>query len=158
MVIDRFLKIFFQPEISEYANELMPVLFEYLSQLCTKLQNDGKHPPGVDRMFYALEVFCENLEDKLLPYLPILMERLLLCLNPKHTVHVQELAMSAIGAAATAVKHGILPFFPRTIEHLKMYLVQEHEPDTVCLQVQAIGNQIFKMFAAKMNRLLILKF
>lgn len=121
----------------------MPVLFEYLTQLCTKLQSDGKHPPGVDRMFYALEVFAENLEEGLMLYLPDLMERLLLCLNPKFTVHVQELALSAIGAAATAVKLGILPFFPRTIEHLKMYLVQEHEPETVCLQVQAIGNFMF---------------
>lgn len=129
----------FQPEISEYASELMPVLFEYLAQLCTKLVNDGKQPPGADRMFYALEVFCENLEEKLLPYLPILMERLLMTLKLENAVQIQELALSTIGAAASAVKTGILPFFPKIIEHLKKYLVENPEPESICLQVQAIG-------------------
>lgn len=90
-------------------------------------------------MFYALEMFCQNLEEKLMPYLPPLMEGLLMTLKPEHAVHVQDLAISAIGAAAAAVKTGILPFFPKIIEHLKVYLLQDHEPDTLCLQIEAIG-------------------
>jgi len=33
---------------------------------------DRKH---LDRMFYALTTFCENLEDELVPHLPTLMDR-----------------------------------------------------------------------------------
>ncbi|KAK6629085.1 hypothetical protein RUM43_002902 [Polyplax serrata] len=129
---------YLQPEISEYASELMPVLLEYLSQLCSQLMKNGKPSPGIDKMFYALEMFCQNLEEKLMPYLPPLMEGLLMTLKPEYPVHVQDLAISAIGATAAAVKLGILPFFPRIIEHLKIYLLQEHEPDTLCLQIEAI--------------------
>ncbi|KAG8238815.1 hypothetical protein J437_LFUL010529 [Ladona fulva] len=114
-----------QPEISNYASELLPLLFEYLAQLCAQLQKDGKEPPGVDRMFYALEVFCENLEEKLLPYLPILMERLFTALNPAYSIHLRELALSAIGAAANAAKEEMIPYFPRIMEALKMYLVED---------------------------------
>lgn len=86
-----------QPEISCYAQELLPVLFEFLS----RLQGAGDSEPqgGVDRMFYALEMFCENLGDALLPYLPVLMERLLPLLVPPHSVRVRELAISAVGSA-----------------------------------------------------------
>ncbi|CAG2058168.1 unnamed protein product [Timema podura] len=90
-----------QPEISHYASELLPVLFDYLSQLCSQLQNNGKEPPGVDRMFYALEMFCENLGDELLPYLPTLMERIFTALSPTNSVHLRELALSAVGATDT---------------------------------------------------------
>lgn len=66
-----------QPEISQYSSELLPVLFEYLGQICAHIKQEKKEPPSVDRMFYALEMFCENLNESLLPYLPTLMERLL---------------------------------------------------------------------------------
>lgn len=33
---------------------------------------DSKH---MDRMFYALETFCENLDEDIVPYLPTLMVR-----------------------------------------------------------------------------------
>ena len=117
----------------------MPILLEYLSQLCNQLLKNGKPSPGIGKMFYALEMFCQNLEEKLTPYLPSLMEGLLLTLKPEYAIHIQDLAISAIGAAAAAVKLEILPFFPKIIEHLKVYLLQDHEPDTLCLQIEAIG-------------------
>ncbi|EEB17594.1 Importin-4, putative [Pediculus humanus corporis] len=129
---------YLQPEISDYASELMPILLEYLSQLCNQLLKNGKPSPGIGKMFYALEMFCQNLEEKLTPYLPSLMEGLLLTLKPEYAIHIQDLAISAIGAAAAAVKLEILPFFPKIIEHLKVYLLQDHEPDTLCLQIEAI--------------------
>ncbi|XP_071445043.1 importin-4-like [Hetaerina americana] len=117
-----------QPEISNFASELLPVLFEYLAQLCAQLQKDGKEPPGVYKMFYALEMFCENLGEKLLPYLPILMERLFTALNPANSVNLRELALSAIGSAANAAKEEMIPYFPRIMECLKMYLVDTVNP------------------------------
>lgn len=96
------LLMHFQPEISEFADELLPVLFQYLQQLCNRINQQGeggKEPQGVDRMFYALEMFCENLGDRLVPYLPVLMESLFVSLNPTNSVHLRELAISAIGAS-----------------------------------------------------------
>lgn len=87
-----------QPDISQYASQLLPVLYDYLARLCSQLQEKGKEPPGLDRMFYALEMFCENLGDELLPYLPTLMDRLFTALNPNNSVHLRELALSCIGA------------------------------------------------------------
>ena len=40
-------------------------------------------------------MFCETMEDKLIPFVPALMERFFAALNP---FHVKELAISAIGA------------------------------------------------------------
>lgn len=50
-------------------------------------------------MFYALEVFCEHLEDSLIPYLDTFMERLFLALDFKNSAHLRELSLSAIAAA-----------------------------------------------------------
>ncbi|KAJ4431592.1 hypothetical protein ANN_20191, partial [Periplaneta americana] len=127
-----------QPDISQYASQLLPVLFDYLARLCSQLQEKGKEPPGLDRMFYALEMFCENLGDELLPYLPTLMDRLFTALSPNNSVHLRELALSCIGATANAAKDGMVPYFPRIIESLKIYLTQEQSEETMCLQTQAV--------------------
>lgn len=94
--------MFFQPEIAEYHEQLLPVLFQYLQQLCSRINQQGegsKEPGGIDRMFYALEMFCENLGDRLVPYLPVLMESLFVSMAPTNSVHLRELAISAIAAA-----------------------------------------------------------
>lgn len=127
-----------QPEISQYASELLPVLFDFLSQMCVQLQNNGKEPASIDRMFYALEMFCENLDHGLLPYLPTLMERLFFTLNPNYTIHLRELALSAIAAAANAAKEEMLPYFPRIIACLKEYLMADAASELACLQAQAV--------------------
>ncbi|PNF42980.1 hypothetical protein B7P43_G09585 [Cryptotermes secundus] len=83
-------------------------------------------------------MFCENLGDELLPYLPTLMDRLFTALNPNNLVHLQELALSCIGATANAAKDGMIPYFPRIIEILKVYLNEEQSDETLCLQIQAV--------------------
>lgn len=127
-----------QPEISQHANDILPILFEFLHQLCVQLRVDGKEPKHIDRMFYALETFCENLEDALVPYLPIFMERLFEALNPANSVHLRELAMSCVGAAVTATKSNMAPYFNQIIEILKMYLVNSTDENIVALRPQAI--------------------
>lgn len=89
-------------------------------------------------MFYALETFSENLEDSLTPHLPILMERLFEALDWNNSVHLRELALSSVAAAATASKSGMLPYFPRLIEGLKMYLIKTDNEDICGLQPTAI--------------------
>uniref|UniRef100_A0A6B2EDB2 Putative karyopherin importin beta 3 n=1 Tax=Phlebotomus kandelakii TaxID=1109342 RepID=A0A6B2EDB2_9DIPT len=127
-----------QPEISKYADEILPILFEFLHQLCAQLRAEGREPKHIDRMFYALETFCENLEEALVPHLPILMERLFESLNPSYSVHLRELSLSAISAAATAAKSAMLPYFPQIIQILKLYLVKSDNEDIKTLRPQAI--------------------
>lgn len=49
---------FFQPEITTFASELLPLLFQYLSKAS---QEAEKNPRGLTKSYYALETFCENL-------------------------------------------------------------------------------------------------
>ncbi|XP_069944549.1 importin-4-like isoform X2 [Cherax quadricarinatus] len=127
-----------QPDISKYHAELLPVLFDYLTQTCVVVGSGGSDPPGVDRMFYALEVFCENLESELLPHLPALMERLFAVLAARTSVHMKELAISAIGATANAAKEHMSPYFQQIVEMLKGYLTVDQSEETMTLQVQSI--------------------
>ncbi|XP_043248077.1 importin-4-like [Colletes gigas] len=129
---------YLQPDISQYSSELLPVLLEYLGQICAHIKQEKKAPPSVDRMFYALEMFCENLNESLLPYLPTLMERLFEILNTDTPIHVRKLSLSAIGSAVMASKEHILPYFEKIISILDSYLMEKPTEETMCLQAQAI--------------------
>lgn len=89
-------------------------------------------------MFYALETFCENLEDAIVPYLPALLERLFETLNPTNSTKLRELALSSVSAAATAAKQNMLPYFPQLVEGLNMYFVKTDAEDIKELRPQAI--------------------
>ncbi|KAH0534823.1 importin-4-like [Cotesia glomerata] len=129
---------YLQPEISQYSQELLPVLFDYLSQMCVHIKQEKSQPPAVDCMFYALETFCENLNDGILPYLPILMERLFETLSINAPNHIKELALSAIGAAANAAQEHMVPYFPKIITILDPYFTMVPDDNTMSLQVQSI--------------------
>ncbi|XP_055322338.1 importin-4-like isoform X2 [Sitodiplosis mosellana] len=129
---------FLQPEISKYANEILPILFEFLQSLCNEIRNGQPEPKSIERMFYALEVFCENLEDEIIPHLPALLERLFETLNPANSVKLRDLALGAVGAVAQAAKSNMLPYFPQLIEGLKAYLVKTDNEDILELRPRAI--------------------
>lgn len=114
---------YLQPEINNYASDILPVLFEFLDEASQQMKQTRRDPPGLDRIFYALEIFCENLEKKLEPFLPELMNRLLGLLQGEEiSVRTQELAISAIGAASNATGQAIYPFFDPIMVNLKRYL------------------------------------
>lgn len=129
---------YLQPDISQYSSELLPVLFEYLGQVCILIRQEKKEPPSIDRMFYALEMFCENLNESLLPYLPNLMEKLFEILNADTSVHVRELSLSAIGSAAYASKEHMLPYFEKIVSILNGYFMEKQTDETMRLQIQAV--------------------
>lgn len=132
--------LFLQPEISKYASDLLPVLFEYLTQVYHQMQTEKIEPASLDRMFYALETFCENLDDDLLPYLPTLMERLFIALDPNSwSLQLKRVALSALGCAVTAVKEGMLPYFPKILEVLNLYINSDPNSEIHQLQCYAIG-------------------
>jgi len=94
--------VHFQPDISNYSEQVMPVLFSYLDNLCQVMKEHGeltKQPEHMTRMFYALEMFCENLNERLTPYLPAVVDRLLSIFVSPVSVKVRELAISALNSA-----------------------------------------------------------
>ncbi|XP_059088623.1 importin-4-like [Tigriopus californicus] len=114
---------YLQPEINNYASDILPVLFEFLDEASQQMKQTRRDPPGLNRIFYALEIFCENLEKKLEPFLSDLMSRLLALLQGDEiSVRTQELTISAIGAAANATGQAIYPFFDPIMVNLKRYL------------------------------------
>jgi len=88
-----------QPDISKFSGELLPLLFESLSKASADIDKD---PRGVTKTFYAVEMFCENLEKDILPYLPQLMDYLLTTIATSQSFRAKELAISAIGATGRA--------------------------------------------------------
>lgn len=127
-----------QPEISQYADEILPILFQFLQELINHIRNGAEEPPHIDRVFYALETYCENLEESLIPYLSPLMERLFEALLPSNSVHLRELALSCTTSCITASKTGMLPYFQQLIEILKPYLVSSEDDDICTLRPNAI--------------------
>ncbi|XP_006913614.1 importin-4 [Pteropus alecto] len=120
-----------QPHISSYSGEVMPLLLAYLKSV----------PPGhthhLAKACYALENFVENLGPKVQPYLPELMECMLQPLRNTSTPRAKELAVSALGAIATAAQASLLPYFPTIMEHLREFLVTGHE-DLQPVRIQSL--------------------
>ncbi|XP_074042768.1 importin-4 [Leptinotarsa decemlineata] len=149
-----------QPEISRFASELLPVLFECLGQVFTQMDVEKKDPPSLDRLFYALETFCENLDDGLLPYLPTLMDRLFVALDPNgFSLLLRRVALSTLGSVASAVKEDMLPYFEKVIKILNLYInsdpnsevhqLQSYAIETLAVVAQFIGPQNFKPLASE---------
>ncbi|KAL5021050.1 hypothetical protein ScPMuIL_000205 [Solemya velum] len=126
-----------QPDISKFASELLPLLFQYLGRATEEAE---KNPKGITKSYYALEMFCENLDKDILPFLPTLMEHLLTVIRTSPVTRPKELAISAIGAAANAAKENMKPYFPEIINQFKVYLVVASADDENMrkLQMQAI--------------------
>ncbi|XP_044765904.1 importin-4-like [Coccinella septempunctata] len=147
-----------QPEVSQYSEKLMPLLLDFLNHVYNEMEKDKTEPNCLDRLFYAIGTFCENLHEGLLPYLPILMERLLQGLNPQGwSVELKKSCFNSLEAAVTAVKLGILPYFPKIIEILNLYINSHPDTDNYelrsyaldCLAVVAegVGEEHFRPLA-----------
>ncbi|XP_037359017.1 importin-4 [Talpa occidentalis] len=120
-----------QPHISSYSGEVMPLLLTYLKSV----------PPGhthhLAKACYALENFVENLGSKVQPYLPELIECMLQPLRSPSSPRAKELAVSALGAIATAAQASLLPYFPTIMEHLREFLLTGRE-DLQPVQIQSL--------------------
>uniref|UniRef100_A0A8C0JTD1 Importin 4 n=1 Tax=Canis lupus dingo TaxID=286419 RepID=A0A8C0JTD1_CANLU len=119
------------PHISSYSGDVMPLLLAYLKSV----------PPGhtnhLAKACYALENFVENLGPKVQPYLPELMECMLQPLRNPSSPRAKELAVSALGAIATAAQASLLPYFPTIMEHLREFLLAGHG-DLQPVQIQSL--------------------
>ncbi|XP_062945038.1 importin-4 [Cynocephalus volans] len=120
-----------QPHISSYSGEVMPLLLTYLKSVPLG------HTHHLAKACYALENFVENLGPKVQPYLPELMECILQPLRNPSSPRTKELAVSALGAIATAAQASLLPYFPTVMEHLREFLLTGHE-DLQPVQIQSL--------------------
>ncbi|XP_066133634.1 importin-4 isoform X1 [Saccopteryx bilineata] len=120
-----------QPHISNYSGEVMPLLLAYLKSV------PPRHTHHLAKTCYALENFVENLGPKVQPYLPELMECILQPLRNPSSPRAKELAVSALGAIATAAQTSLLPYFPTIMEHLREFLVAGHE-DLQPVRIQSL--------------------
>lgn len=113
-----------------------------MSQLYVEMEQSKSEPNGLDRMFYALQTFCINLDDGLLPYLPTLMERLIYALDPASPIQslkLKRVAISTLDAVVCAVKEHTLPYFQKIIELLYLYINSNADSEIHELQSYAIG-------------------
>ncbi|XP_054304928.2 importin-4 isoform X4 [Pongo pygmaeus] len=120
-----------QPHISSYSREVMPLLLTYLKSVPLG------HTHHLAKACYALENFVENLGPKVQPYLPELMECMLQLLRNPSSPRAKELAVSALGAIATAAQASLLPYFPAIMEHLREFLLTGRE-DLQPVQIQSL--------------------
>lgn len=134
----------FQPGISDYSNEILPVL-------CQKISEEmGSESSSLTRTYYALESFCENMGDKIVPYLPDLVEKLVVTMATSPSIHGRELAISALGAVANAAEDAIVPFLAQIMAHLKVFLTSGETEDELRLKTQAIDT--LSVFARKIGK------
>ncbi|GAB1298904.1 Importin-4 [Apodemus speciosus] len=120
-----------QPHISSYSEEVMPLLLTYLKSVP---MGNTHH---LAKACYALENFVENLGPKVQPYLPELMECMLQPLKNPSKARTKELAVSAIGAIATAAQDSLLPYFPTVMQHIREFLLSGHD-DFHLVQIQSL--------------------
>uniref|UniRef100_A0A1B0AJY0 TOG domain-containing protein n=1 Tax=Glossina pallidipes TaxID=7398 RepID=A0A1B0AJY0_GLOPL len=127
-----------QPDITRYAPQILPIFLQCLQQLCNELRSGSTEPMHINRIFYALEKFCQNLENALVPHLHLLMESVLEILDPKNSVRVRGLALCVISAVSTAAKENMLPYLQQLIAILQTYLVKTQNENILSLRPQAI--------------------
>ena len=77
--------------------------------------------------------------EEILPYLPQLMEYLLVSLASSPSLRAKELAISAIAATASAAEQQIQPYFQRIIQQLTGFLQATEDEAQLKVQTQAIG-------------------
>ncbi|XP_034990511.1 importin-4 isoform X1 [Zootoca vivipara] len=132
-----------QPDIARYSDDIMPLLLRYLEGV------QLAHTSHMAKAYYALENFVENLEGKISPYLPALMERMLTTLSSPGSPRVKELAVSAIGAIAQAARGSLLPYFQAIMDQLTAYLLTTRE-DLRPVQIQSV--ETLAVLASVMDR------
>ena len=130
---------FIQPEVSNHAPEILPVLLDHLDHSFQQLKPGEKESSTLSRIFYALETFCENLEEKLVPHLELIMTKAVRGLQEDFSVRVQELSVSLIGAAASATRGAIVPYLGAAWPRLEAYLSAQHTIETEVLLTQAMS-------------------
>ncbi|KAA0186843.1 hypothetical protein HAZT_HAZT008260 [Hyalella azteca] len=108
--------------------------------VCNRSQNGCPDPPGATRLFYAVEVFCENMEQQdLLPHVEPLLQHVMAILQVERTSpYMKKNAISVLGSMALSVKEHMAVHFEKVVALLKIYLLGESQGDSTPLQLQSL--------------------
>uniref|UniRef100_A0A8C4YLU3 Importin 4 n=1 Tax=Gopherus evgoodei TaxID=1825980 RepID=A0A8C4YLU3_9SAUR len=123
-----------QPDITAYAGEVLPLLLSYIGGV--ELARGGH----LAKAYYALENFVESLGAGIEPFLPVLMEQTLGTLRGPGGPRPKELAISALGAIASAAQRAMGPYLPHVLEQLRRFLLPS-PTETLGLLVRALGRE-----------------
>ncbi|KAF6208061.1 hypothetical protein GE061_016511 [Apolygus lucorum] len=129
---------YLQPEISVHGPKLLPILISQIQELNEVGKSGESLGKRVDRLFYAVERFAENLEEELGPFTEALVNACLPLFQAPYSLHIRQLSMSCIATLAGSVKEGIMPYFPNIMNQLNAYLINKAEGDDISLQVEAL--------------------
>uniref|UniRef100_A0A8C4YNS9 Importin 4 n=1 Tax=Gopherus evgoodei TaxID=1825980 RepID=A0A8C4YNS9_9SAUR len=121
-----------QPDITAYAGEVLPLLLSYIGGV--ELARGGH----LAKAYYALENFVESLGAGIEPFLPVLMEQTLGTLRGPGGPRPKELAISALGAIASAAQRAMGPYLPHVLEQLRRFLPPAAPKEQRPLQCQAV--------------------
>uniref|UniRef100_A0A8C4YN63 Importin 4 n=1 Tax=Gopherus evgoodei TaxID=1825980 RepID=A0A8C4YN63_9SAUR len=131
-----------QPDITAYAGEVLPLLLSYIGGV--ELARGGH----LAKAYYALENFVESLGAGIEPFLPVLMEQTLGTLRGPGGPRPKELAISALGAIASAAQRAMGPYLPHVLEQLRRFLPPAPQclrlpspTETLGLLVRALGRE-----------------
>ncbi|XP_074838563.1 importin-4-like isoform X1 [Carettochelys insculpta] len=132
-----------QRDMAAFAGEVLPLLLSYLRGVEPA---QGGH---LAKAYYALENFVESLGPRVELFLPALVEQALGTLRAPGGPRPKELAISALGAIASAAERALGPYLPPILEQLHHFLPpgapQEQRPlqcqavETLAVLVRALG-------------------
>uniref|UniRef100_UPI00358EC45C importin-4 isoform X2 n=1 Tax=Myxine glutinosa TaxID=7769 RepID=UPI00358EC45C len=124
-----------RPDISRYAEDVLPRLLGLLARIGANAELQPS--PWLNKAYYALDNFVESLEgDRVLPFLPALVEHILGIHDHTRVAEIKELSLSALGSIAVAAGNNLQPYFPRIIECLQLHLCVPTRPDSTPAQLQ----------------------
>lgn len=138
---------FLQPEVSNYAQMVIPHLVNALTFVTEQLAQGKTETRGIDKMFYAIETYCEGLgdeenmnkgEEQLGPYLEVFLKQIFEILNMNNPIETQVMTLKVLGSIVITVKNSLIPYFPQVIVLLRDYLSQTYNDDTQPLLLQAM--------------------
>ncbi|XP_043351877.1 importin-4 isoform X5 [Dermochelys coriacea] len=121
-----------QPDIAAYAGEVLPLLLSYLGGV------ESVRGGHLAKAYYALENFVESLGAGIEPFLPVLMEQMLGTLRSPGGPRPKELAISALGAIASAAQRAMGPYLPHVLEQLHRFLPPAAPQEQRAVQCQAV--------------------
>ncbi|BDA47413.1 Importin-4 [Coccomyxa sp. Obi] len=102
-----------QPEMSAHAREALPCVFAAMAEDNPTLQQQA---------CYALDSFCEHLEEEITEFLEPLLARLSEVLGRRGSVESQLSALGAISSAASAAGSGFQPYAAAVLPLLRSYM------------------------------------
>ncbi|KAF9594483.1 hypothetical protein IFM89_031601 [Coptis chinensis] len=94
-----------------------------------------RYQEQMEKSYYALAAFCDNMGEEILPFLDPLMGRLLTALQ-NSSRNLQETCMSTIGSVATAAEQAFVPYAERVLELMKNFMVLTNDED-LCSRARA---------------------